>query len=99
MATTTKRTDPHRTGAIVPADYDYVLSYNLSTSEDGVRVPSFRVNCQLDRRVYDADGRIVRNGEHDADGRCCVVGLNGIARVAWAPTGGTGKCSVCGAAY
>lgn len=94
-----KRSDKHSVGSIVPEDYTYVLSYNLGTTEDGWPVPSFRVNCGLDRRVLGPKGEALESGKHDEDGRCCVVGLLHIARVPFAPHGGTGKCSVCGAAF
>jgi hypothetical protein len=38
------------------------------------------------------------NGEHDEDGLCCVVGMLSKGLV-FVETGGTGKCSVCGACY
>lgn len=88
------RTDPHRPGAIIPAEYEHVLWYAGATTEAGWPVPSQGINCELDRRVVDADGKILRNGEHDADGRCCVVGLR-KSGAKFAATGGTGSCSVC----
>lgn len=103
MASPFKRTDCHRPGAIVPADYVPVLDYSLSTSEGGFNVPSFGVNCELDRRYETKDettGKtIIHNGEHDADGQCCVLGLLYVARVQFAETGNTGKCSICGARF
>lgn len=81
----TKRTDPHRPGAIVPADYSPVLVYNGASSEGGMPIPSFNVNCELERRP------------HAPDGDCCVLGL--LAKVKFAATGSTGKCSVCGAHF
>lgn len=98
----TKRTDPHRPGAIVPAEYEYVFSYNLATSQDGWPVPSLHVNCEIDyqRRWKDEEGHYhVENGEHSEHGDCCVVGLLHIAKVKFGGRGGTGKCSVCGAAF
>jgi hypothetical protein len=91
-----QRTDVHRPGAIVPADYRYVFSYQGPTTVGGWPEPSFGINCELDRRVVDPKTRtIVKNGEHDADGRCCVVGLLHVAKVEFAQTGGTNRCSVC----
>lgn len=88
-----KRTDIHRPGAIIPADYTYVFSFNLSTTSDGWPVPSFGINCELDRRVYNEKREIVKNGEHDANGRCCIIGLrNAGFNIVGAP----GKCGVCG---
>ena len=99
MSTTTRRTDCHRPGAIVPRDYSLVLHYNLGTTEAGWPVPSFGVNCELDRRVTDATGAITRNGEHDPDGQCCMIGLLHVAHETFAATGATGKCSICGAHF
>ncbi len=94
-----KRTDPHRVGAIVPEHYRIVHSYSLATSVDGCPVPSYGVNCVLDRRILDAKGQIIAEGEHNADGRCCVIGFRTIARATFAAHGDTGKCSICGAAF
>ena len=92
-----KRTDPHRPGAIIPAHYEYALSFNLATTQDGWPVPSYGINCELDRR-HEVDGQIV-NGKHDADGRCCTIGLRLIGKHKYALGGGPGKCTVCGACY
>lgn len=91
-------TDAHRVGSIVPENYRIVLSYSLSTTEDGQPVPSFGINCELDRRTFNKDGSILANGEHDADGRCCVIGLR-QSGAKFAEHGGAGKCTVCGAAF
>lgn len=88
-----KRTDIHRPGAIIPAEYKYVFSFNLSTTCDGWPVPSFGVNCELDRRVLNEKYEVVRSGEHDADGRCCIVGLRSKG---FNIVGAPGKCGVCG---
>lgn len=100
--TYSKRTDPHRPGAIIPADYEYVFSFNMASSMDGRPVPSFRINCELDRRVTltDAAGKVTfKNGEHAPDGNCCVIGLRQIKQERFALNGGPGKCTVCGAHY
>lgn len=106
-----RRTDPHRPGAIVPAEYRYVLSYEMPHTMEGMPSPGYRLNCERDRAVYEREviavqsGRpvfhlkLVKVGEHDADGRCCILGLRRIAKVSFASTGGDGKCSVCGARY
>jgi hypothetical protein len=95
----TNRTDPHRPGAIVPADYKYVLSYALPTTSGGWPIPAQGINCQLDRRIVDAKGVIIQEGQHDANGRCCVLGLIHVAKATFAGIGATGKCSVCGTCY
>lgn len=92
-----KRTDPHRPGAIIPADYEYALSFNLATTDGGWPIPSFGINCELDRR-HEVDGKIV-NGKHDPDGRCCTIGLRAVGGHRHALGGGPGRCTVCGAHY
>jgi hypothetical protein len=103
-----KRTDPHRPGAIVPADYEHVLSYNGATSQDGWPVPSFGINCELDGRTWrDAEGNVVPqssrkavrcvNGKHADDGRCCVMGLLHVADVRM--VGNACRCTVCGTEF
>lgn len=98
-----KRTDPHRPGAIIPAHYELVFSFNMASSMDGWPVPSYRINCELDGRTEekDAEGKHVRfiNGEHHPDGNCCVIGLRQIQKARFALGGGPGKCTVCGAHY
>lgn len=83
----------------MPADYDYVFSYNCATTMDGWPVPSRGINCELDKRrdVKGPDGKIKYvNGEHDEGGRCCMIGLLHVAKVEWGGRGSTGQCSICG---
>jgi hypothetical protein len=99
MAKRKLRTDPHRPGEIVPADYEYVFSYNGATTQNNWPIPSYKINCELDRRheILNEDGTTtIKNGQHDPDGHCCVIGLNSIAKVKWGGNGGTLKCSICG---
>jgi hypothetical protein len=101
----TKRTDPHRPGAIIPSDYEHVLWYSLATSVEGWPQPSSGVNCELDRRVerLDENGKLLEviNGKHSADGHCCVVGLrqSGAKFAETSRDHGTGRCTVCGAYF
>lgn len=44
MSTTTKRTDPHRPGAIVPAEYRELFCYAYSSSSEGWPIPGFNLN-------------------------------------------------------
>jgi hypothetical protein len=95
-----RRHDCHRPGAIIPAHYSHIKSFNLASSEDGWPVPSWGINCELDFRIVDEKGNLVRNGEHRPDGKCCVMRIN--QTMAKAQTGrrhGAGKCTVCGAAF
>ncbi len=94
-----KRTDIHRVGAIVPEDYELILSYNLATSQDNWPVPSFGINCELDRRVIGPNGEAISNGEHNANGLCCVVGMIHVAKVKFADHGCAGSCTICGAHF
>lgn len=74
LMTTTKRarrTDAHRPGAIVPADYVYVLSYALATTVDGWPVPPVNVDAVIDiTRDAGAAGHRV----FGSLGRCGVCG-------------------------
>lgn len=87
------RTDIHRKGAVIASDYEYVLSYSLATSQGGWPVPSYRVNCLLDRRTKDHVPT-----EHDANGTCCILGMREKGKL-FAKHGNTGKCTICGAAF
>jgi len=91
----TNRSDIHRPGAIIPANYSYVRSYNLSTSQDGWPIPSWGVNCELDYR-HEVDGKIV-NGKHQDSGMCCVLRMRQTQK--FVETGSTGRCSICSTHY
>lgn len=99
----TNRTDAHRPGSIVPAEYEYVMSYALSTE----KFRGFGLDCRRERAVFEATaqdvlngrpGNLVSEGTHDSGGRCCLQAMRD-AGVPWAATGSTGKCTVCGAVY
>lgn len=90
----TKRTDEHRAGAIIPADYAYVLGYSTSNSMG----PSVGVNCELARFNRTARGVEVVRGQHNPAGGCCIVQLHQDG-AKFSEFGATGKCSVCGAAF
>lgn len=89
-----KRTDPHRPGAIIPAHYKYVLSYSLPSSSGGYPMPGFRLNCESEFLNRETGER--RN--HDASGMCCVRVLM-ERHVKFSEHGHTGKCSICGARF
>lgn len=63
------RTDNHRVSQIVPADYDYVLSYALPSSLDGWPVPAVNVDQVVSLRASGA-----RFAEHGGLGSCTVCG-------------------------
>lgn len=97
----TARTDAHRPSAIVPADYDYVLSFSLATTDDGWPVPAININCEtrISAIAHNADGSVtVTQRQHRADGRCCVIGIKQHGGV-FATDAGPGRCSVCGTHY
>lgn len=83
------RTDIHRKGAIIPADYQYVMSYSLPTTQEGWPVPSYNVNCIID----------TNHAVTSHTGNCCVVGMHEDATKKFAKYGCTGKCTICGASY
>ena len=91
-----KRTDIHRVGAIVPADYEYLRSYSLAGSEGGWPVPAYGINCELDYRTENKKTGEIKNGEHRADGRCCVIGFLHHSGLNRPPKGAPGTCTVCG---
>lgn len=83
------RTDIHRKGAIIPTDYQYVMSYSLATTQDNWPVPSYNVNCVLD----------TNHAKTTHDGNCCLIGMFNDPTKKFAKHGSTGKCTICGAAY
>ena len=102
MTRVDRRTDAHRPSAIVPEEYEHVLSYSLATSDMGWPIPSVGVTCELDRRTETKgpDGSVkVTNGVHAPEGNCCILWLLHVGKVKFAPTGGPGQCAVCGARY
>lgn len=94
-----KRTDLHRPGAIVPADYEPVLSYSLPTSEAGWPIPSIGLDCASEYCYASQGVQAVQARTHLPSGRCCVRALEDVAKLAFVATGGVGQCSVCGARF
>ncbi len=94
----TQRTDPHRPGAIIPADYDDWNSYSLASGP----VPPIGVDCAQPYVSYDAQGRagqLITPTCPDT-GRCCVASSERAVRAAGlAVFGAAGKCGVCGAHF
>lgn len=91
------RTDPHRPGSIVPAEYTYVMSYALPTMAGGfVPVPGFRYDCVLDH-AHERNGKTIM-GEHDGSGRCCARAHRNSGAL-YAELGGIANCTICGARY
>lgn len=90
------RTDIHRSGAIVPADYSPVLFYSLPSSYEGMAIGACGVNCEAEVS-FDRNNKAITHS-HRADMTCCVVALRQSGKV-FAEHGGTGKCTACGARY
>lgn len=102
----TKRTDTHRPGAIIPAEYEYVFSYLIGQSWP---LRNMRTNCEVDNRVddYKVDTQsgqpvLVSSipGKHSEAGNCCLAALRSNPNVKFAHVRdeeGSGKCTVCGA--
>lgn len=102
----TKRTDIHRAGAIVPADYQIALSYSLGNSNN----PPFRTNCEREIVGYEKCADCTSDGcgnphyhtpiyaKHAEGLGCCVTGLR-LRGERFAEHGGNGHCTACGAAY
>lgn len=94
------RTDPHRKGAIIPAEYDYVFSFNMPTSHEGQPIQGSGVNCELDLSWTETqDGQTIHHqGAHRPEGGCCIIGLRQRG-ARFAAHGGAGRCTACGAAF
>lgn len=98
MAKNTQRTDEHRPGAIIPANYIDWNSYSLARD----MVPAIGVDCSLPYTTYDHEGRATGTVQPVCNdtGRCCVRSAHKHARAEGrAIFGGTGKCGVCGAHF
>jgi len=80
----TMRTDCHRPSAIIPADYQYVLSYDLGDAY----LPPMGLTCRVTGCAF----------QPAMTTQCCIARLVALGAV-FAATGDTGKCSVCGARY
>lgn len=85
-----RRTDVHREGALIPAEYSHALHYDLGGSDGR----AFGRNCEAEICGYDADNRPIY-GKHAPGERCCVATLRKHER--FAEHGGPGKCTACGA--
>lgn len=106
-----QRTDPHRPGALIPGDYRPVLFYALATTQGGMPVPSYHIDCRrekarpvpsdssLSRALAASGGSAAFPGQHAPGGYCCVAGLREIAKVTFAERGSLGVCTVCGSAF
>lgn len=67
----TKRTDPHRPGAIIPADYSYRCSYALATTVEGWPVPSWNIDLVVE---IQAAARVAGQRIFGAPGKCGSCG-------------------------
>ncbi len=86
------RTDAHRPSAIIPANYEYILSFSTAASQGGMSVPSININCEL------IVGTNTVPGVHRANGRCCIIAIKQHGGI-FAADAGPGRCSVCGTHY
>lgn len=79
-----KRTDAHRPGAIIPAEYAYVTSYHLATTDGGFPVPAFNVDLVLGMK--ERGDKFATTG---ALGKCSICGACFIYGDLWKhePTG------------
>ncbi len=88
-----QRTDPHRPGAIVPADYEYVFSYSLATTCDDWPVPAVNVRELIVPLLASARRGEALLFEHPtwgwATGKCSVCGAHFLHGDVWrhVPTG------------
>ena len=79
------RTDPHRPGSIVPADYDFVMWYALSSSYMGFPMPPLNIDLWL--KLSHEPG--FKRAEHGGLGKCSVCGSHFNEGEVWKhrPTG------------
>lgn len=98
----TKRTDPHRPGAIIPAHYEDWLYYSLPASEGGWPLPPINLDCAWPMPTFGDRGQVVGVTERKCPdtGRCCVRSAERRARAEGREIFGSGgKCGVCGACF
>lgn len=98
----TQRTDVHRPGAIIPANYEDWRYYSLPSMRDGYPMPAMHVDCAAPRATFDAKGQITGyvTPVCPDSGRCCVESVERHARRDGRPIfGSRGKCGVCGACF
>lgn len=72
------RTDPHSLGNFQPADYAYVFSYSLATTEDGWPVPSFNIDAIVALR---RGGAVFAS--HGGTGQCTICGARFVYGDVW----------------
>ncbi len=75
----TKRTDIHRPSEIIPADYEFVAAFSLSTTEDGWPIPAFNFE-------FIVANRDKFHGAHHAPNQCDVCGSHFIYGEVWEHT-------------
>lgn len=95
-----QRTDAHRPGIIVPANYEYQICYSLPR---GAFVPAINVDCTMPvPSAWNEHGTPISwiTPTCPDNGRCCVRSAHRAAgRRGVEIFGHAGKCGVCGACY
>ena len=94
-----KRSDPHRPGALIPADYEQHVDYDLGGPWPELPIG---VDCTRPVPTYGSDGRGTGSyvGTHGTGDRCCVMRALDVARAEGREVfGGLGTCGVCGAHF
>jgi hypothetical protein len=97
-----QRTDPHRPGAIIPANYEDWRYYSLPSMCDGYPMPAMHIDCAARIPTIDKRGTITGyvTPVCPDSGRCCVESVERhAARDGRAVFGSRGKCGVCGACF
>jgi hypothetical protein len=97
----TKRTDPHRPGAIIPAEYEARVYYSLASG----MMPEIGVDCTRPWTRKNPDGSLeVVTPKCPDSWWCCVASAHRKVKATWTSGlepiwGSIGKCGVCGAHF
>lgn len=78
MNETIKRTDPHRPGAIIPADYDYFMSFSGASSDNSWPIPPINVDAVIELKRTRKFANI-----HSSIFQCDVCGAHYVHGDVW----------------